>query len=458
VKKSNPLIIFIFFITVTTLFCLTIAAQEKAFEASDYEARRVNLSALVSDGVVIISNYSGSFGRARTNQEFYYLTGVDVPGARLILVPEKVAQKTPKPESWKTTLYLPSEDPRGGVWDDPQLFPGEQASRETGIENTADLKNFYSDVSKLSNITETIYISYGSRIQSLRQLPSGLELVDEIKKILPSVNIKNLSPLINELRWKKSQKEIQVMRKACKITVDAFKEAARFTKPGIFEYEIEALVTYIFRKNGSQGPAFTIIASGPNSCILHHEKNDRLMKNGELLKIDIGTIYESYSTDLTRTIPVSGKFSPEQRKIYEIVLRAQKKAISIVKPGVTLAEVHKAAMEVIDEAGYGQYFIHGTSHTLNGGASSKPETQGLSLTGMYGKYKMNRYFAADNPLVPGSIFTIEPGIYIPDKNLGIRIEDDILVTEDGFENLTETAPREIDEIEKLMKGKLIYVK
>jgi len=164
------------------------------------------------------------------------------------------------------------------------------------------------------------------------------------------------------------------------------------------------------------------------------------------------------STDLTRTIPVSGVFSPEQRKIYNIVLKAQKRAISIVKPGVTLADVHKAAFEVIDAAGYGKYFIHGTSHTLNGGPHSRPSTIGLSLSGMFGQYRMNRYYTWDNPLVPGSMFTIEPGIYIPEKNLGIRIEDDILVTENGYEILTKDAPKEIDEIEKLMKEKTIYIK
>jgi Xaa-Pro aminopeptidase len=293
---------------------------------------------------------------------------------------------------------------------------------------------------------------------SLEQLPSNLEFVNSIKKILPHVKIKNLSPFLDDMRWKKSPREIEVMKKAVDITVEAFKEAARFTKPGLYEYEIEALINYIFRIKGSQRAAFLIIASGPNSCILHHMNNDRQMEKGDLLKIDVGTVYETMSTDLTRTIPVSGKFSPEQRKIYEIVLKANKKAISIVKPGVTLAEVHRVAYEVIDAAGYAEYFIHGTSHTLNGGPHTRPESRGIALSGTFGQYEMNRYYAFDNPLVPGSMFTIEPGIYIPEKNIGIRIEDDILVTETGYEVLTESAPKEIDAIEKLMQEKTIYIK
>jgi len=456
--KIRDIVSFLLCFMLLAILGITSNSQEKGFEPSDFKERRDVLSSQISDGVAIIINYSGALARTRANPEFFYLTGVDISDAKLILIPKEIAAKSQHPEFWKTTLYLPSKDPRRGVWDDPQLHPGEEAIKETGIENTADLTAFSSHVARLGNITDTVYLSFSSNVLSLVELSSGLKFVDTIRKMLPHVKIKNLSPLLDDMRWKKSAKEIGIMKKACDITAEAFKEVARFTKPGVYEYEIEAIVKYIFRKNGSQRAAFTIIASGPNSCILHHMNNDRLMEEGDLLKIDIGTVYESMSTDLTRTIPVSGIFSPEQRKIYNIVLKAQKTAISIVKPGVTLADVHKAAFEIIDAAGYGKYFIHGTSHTLNGGPHSRPSTLGLSLSGMFGQYKMNRYYTWDNPLVPGSIFTIEPGIYIPEKNLGIRIEDDILVTENGYEILTEDAPKEIDEIEKLMKEKTIYIK
>jgi Xaa-Pro aminopeptidase len=437
---------------------LTTSAQDKGFSSADLQKRRDGLSAQIVDGVAIVVNYSGVLARTRTDPEFLYLTGVDTPRAKLILIPKEIAAKSKYPEFWKTTLYLPSKNPRGGVWDDMELYPGEKAEKATGIKNTVNLSAFFSHVARLGNITDTIYLSLNSNVMSLEQLPSNLDFVNSIKKILPHIKVKNLSPLIDDMRWKKSPREIEVMTKAVDITVEAFKEAARFTKPGIYEYEIEALINYIFRIKGSQRAAFLIIASGPNSCILHHMNNDRQMMDGDLLKIDVGTVYESMSTDLTRTIPVLGKFSPEQKKIYEIVLKANKKAISIVRPGVTLADVHKAAFEVIEEAGYAKYFIHGTSHTLNGGPHARPKSMGLALSGKFGQYEMSRYYSWDNPLVPGSMFTVEPGIYIPEKNIGIRIEDDILVTETGYEVLTEAAPKEIDAIEKLMSEKTVYIK
>lgn len=457
-KRIRILMSALFFLIVVNFAGLELFSQQKGFDPSDFKARRDSLSSLISDGIVIISNYSGFLERFRVDPEFYYLTGVDISDSKLVLIPKEMAAKTSHPSSWKTTLYLPPKDPTEGTWMDPQLSAGEEAVRRTGIENVSDLKNFYSDVSKLGNITDIVYLSFGSNVQGPATLPSDLQFVADIKKILPNVKINNLSPILQEMRWKKSAKEIQIMKKACEITVEGFKEAARFTKPGTYEYEVEALLAYNYRKSGAQRSAFTIIGSGPNSCILHHTKNDRLMDAGDLLVIDTGTIYEYTTTDLTRTIPVSGKFTPDQAKIYSIVLEAQKKAISIVKPGVTLAEVHKAAMDVIDDAGYGKYFITGTGHTLNGGSIYRDIAPGLRLDGMYGKYKMNRYFAADNPLVPGSIFTIEPGIYIPERNLGIRIEDDILVLENGCEVLTKQAPKEIVEIENLMKENTVHIK
>jgi len=424
------------------------------FDKSDYRERRERLAELASDGVIIITN-TPSQGTA--SAEFYYLTGVEVSGARLIIIPPSIAAKASHPEFWQTTLYLPPKDPRAGVWDDPELFAGEEAREETGIENVVPLDRFYSDLIRLGALTDTIYLPLRGGISQMGELSPDLRFAQTLKSCLPGAKVKNLLPLINQLRWKKSPQEIAILRRACQITSETVNEVMRFARPEQFEYELEALVKYIFRKEGSQQAAFTIIGSGPNSCILHHSRNDRKMEPGELVVVDVGTIYHYYSSDLTRTIPVSGKFTLEQKKIYNIVLEAQKKAISVTRPGATLAEVHLAAMEVIDEAGYGKYFIHGTSHSINGGSGSKPTTIGLLITGQYGKYPMNRSYAADNPLVPGSVFTIEPGIYIPEKNLGIRIEDDILVTEDGCEVLTAGSPKEVEEIERLMTEKPKYV-
>jgi Xaa-Pro aminopeptidase len=273
--------------------------------------------------------------------------------------------------------------------------------------------------------------------------PSGLLS----EKGQAGARIKDLTPIFGDLRWAKSAKEIEIMKKACAITAEAFKESARIAKPGVWEYQIEALCDYVFRRDGCDGNAFLIIGSGPNSVILHHSSNDRQMKDGDLAVLDIGAIYHAATTDLTRTIPVSGVYSPEQKKVYTVVLEAQKKAISMVRPGVTLAQLHDAAMGVIAKAGYGKYFIHFLSHTLFGGVADKRSSLGLS----------NPARLSDKPLEPGCMFTIEPGIYIPEKGLGVRIEDDILVTADGCEILTKDAPKEIDEIEKLMKERPVIL-
>jgi Xaa-Pro aminopeptidase len=417
------------------------------FTGSDFSANRERLLAEVNDGIIVLD-------AATFPSELFYLTGVQSREAKLILIPEQIAMQTPQPSAWQTTLYLPTKSPRSGVWDDPQLSYGDDTATPTGISANAPISSFWGDVAKLGNVTETIYVPFRSSGDGGDPLPADLQLVDRLKRMNPGLKIKNLAPVLERLRWSKSAKEIEIMRHACRITVDAFKEAARCTRPGLYEYVIEAVINYVFRSEGSQRPAFMIIGSGPNSCVLHHSSNDRQMKENELLVVDIGTVYCSVSTDLTRTIPVSGTFTTEQRDIYNIVLQAQKKAISIVKPGVTLTQVHEVAYQVIADAGYGKYFIHGTSHSLNGGNPVNPKTDGLYYPQQYER----RYNANDVPLVAGSMFTIEPGIYIPEKNLGIRIEDDILVTKDGCEVLTAAAPKEIGEIERLMKQEPLYIK
>jgi len=454
-KKNCPALFVLLLLLLPFLLNFQLFCQETKIESSEYKARRDKLCSVISDGVAIMVNTStrAGFGRNRPNSDFYYLTGVDVPDARLILVPEKVAKKTPNPEYWKSTLYLPAKDPRAGTWNDVQLFPGEEAMRITGIENTADLNAFGAAVSRLAAVTDVVYLAFGSGAASRPGASPDMPFVETVKRTLPSVRVKDLTPILGDLRWTKSPKEIEIMKRACAITAEAYKESARIAKPGVWEYQIDALCDYVFRRNGCDGNAFLIIGSGPNSCILHHSSNDRQMKDGDLVVIDIGAIYHATSTDLTRTIPVSGAYSPEQKKIYNIVLEAQKKAISMVRPGVTLAQLHQAAMDVIAKAGYEKYFIHFLSHTLNGGIANKPTSLGLSAKLVPNATNL----AADKPLEPGCMFTIEPGIYIPEKNLGIRIEDDILVTRNGCEILTKDAPKEIDEIEKLMKEKPVII-
>jgi len=424
------------------------AAETPCFPGSEFTEHREKLAAEANDGVILIDAASSPY-------EFYYLTGVRSHTAKLIIIPDRIAKKTPKPEVWKTTIYLPPKSPRAGVWDDPELSAGDDTLALTGIQNNVPLEEFLNDLTmKISLITETVYLPFQTFMRDPDARPADMNFVEEVRKALPQVKIKNLLPILERVRWAKTPAEVGVMRRACAITAEAFEEAARSTHAGLYEYEIDALISYIFRRQGSEKADFLIIGSGPNSCVLHHMKNDRQMKDGEVLLIDIGTVYCSMSTDMTRTIPVSGEFTREQKKIYEIVLKAQKAAIAIIKPGVTIAEVHRTARKVIDDAGYGKYFIHGTSHTLNGGEPFDI----MNIGTLRAKHMADQYVAFTVPLEPGCMITVEPGIYIPEKNLGIRIEDSVLVTTDGCEILTGAAPKEIGQIENLMKEKPVYLK
>jgi Xaa-Pro aminopeptidase len=291
--------------------------------------------------------------------------------------------------------------------------------------------------------------------------------------------MEDIDQYINDLRTIKSQYEIDMMQKAINITVEAHKEAMKATEPDMFEYEIAGLIKYIYLKNGSVRSGFpSIIGSGPNSTILHYEKNERKMQDNDMVVMDIGAEYGMYSADVTRTIPVNGEFSDAQKDIYRIVLASQKAGVEITKPGITLNDISKKSTDIIkdgllklglitDKESRWQtavWFMHGVSHGL-----------GLDTHDPGGYRNQN--------LQPGMVFTVEPGIYIAPnalenaymmqrmgiskeeidafvekvkpayekyKNIGVRIEDDVLVTESGYKNLSKRAPREIDEIEEMM--------
>lgn len=430
-------------------FVSALAASAPGPSAPDirvFTAYREKLAALIPDGIAVLEG-----------REYGWLTGVSNLDAKLIFVPPSIAAKAPDPAAWKTTLYLPLKNPRAGVWDDPRLSYGDDVLKTTGLENSAPQSVFITDVAKLSSITDTVYVPFrGLPPASGGEVPDSLKLYDTVVRLLPGLRIRNLAPILEDLRWAKQPLEVEIMRRSCAITAEAFMEAARLAEPGLFEYDLEAAASYVMRREGAQH-TFLIIGTGPNSCVLHHSDNDRRLEDGDLVVIDIGNTYGTMGTDLTRTVPASGRFTAEQRKIYDIVLEAQRTAIAVVKPGVTLAEVHRTAREVIDKAGYGKYFIHGTSHTLNGGAAVRardPLLQGL----LFFREPGDRYAADRNPAREGTMFTVEPGIYIPEKKLGVRIEDSILVTQDGSEVLTGAAPKNAPDVEKLMREKCRYVR
>jgi len=360
----------------------------------EYRARRERLAQRIKGNVLVL--------RAAPEQElveyqqeknFYYLTGFDEPNAILLLD----ASSEPSQEF----LFLPERKPAQERWTGPKLGPGADAEKATGFAKVLSTSQFDAVLKTASDRAKSVY---------------GLADVEKD---------------IAYLRQVKSPTEIALLEKAIQITMKAQQAAAKTLAPGVMEYQVEAALEYEFRSNGAERPGFpSIVGSGPYSTILHYEKNERRIQAGDVVVVDIGAEYSGYSADVTRTYPSSGKFSTRQRELYQIVLDAQKAAIAKVKPGVKISDLHQAAMGHIRSKGYEKFFIHGTSHHIGLEVHDVGETS--------------------RPLEPNMVITVEPGIYIPEEEIGIRIEDDVLVTPTGYRVLS-TSPKEIAEIETLVR-------
>lgn len=265
-------------------------------------------------------------------------------------------------------------------------------------------------------------------------------LKDQLDRIAPEVQVDEIGPAIAELRLIKSEAELDLLQKAIDITIEAHKDTAEVIHPGSYEYEAQGALEYAFTRNGAQRPAFaSIVGSGPNSVVLHYNANRRPMEAGELVVVDIGAEYHYYAADLTRTFPVSGKFTDRQRDIYQLVLDAQRAAERAFTPGQsTISDLQRVASQTMKESplrdAEGQTlerdFVHGLGHWL-----------GMDVHDV-GNYQQ--------PIPEGAVFTIEPGIYIPSENLGVRIEDDYLVTADGLVKLSNALPVEVEDVEAMM--------
>lgn len=380
---------------------------------AEYRSRRARLAEALDGPAVLFAAPVDDLVEFQQEDNFYYLTGFAEPDAVLVLEADGGEH-----------LFIPRRDPAEERWTGVKMGPGPEAERVIGVASVEPLDTLEERVRELVGGAEAVY--------TLTSNEDGLE---ELRAILPNARLRNAQGALTDLRMVKADTEVALLRKAIDITMEAHREAAGVIAPGVFEYEVEGILEYAFRRNGAERPAFpSIVGSGPFTTILHYDRNDRQMLNGELVVVDIGAEYSGYAADITRTYPVSGRFTERQREIYQIVLDAQKAALERVRPGVSISGpngVHAAAARVIGEAGYGEYFIHGTSHYL----------------GLY----VHDVGSSGRPLEPGMVLTVEPGIYLPEEGLGVRIEDDVLVTADGYEMLSDF-PREIDEIEALMAG------
>jgi len=366
----------------------------------------------------------------RQDNNFLYLTGLEIPGGWLVLNGAGEGS---------TALFLPPRNARAEAWTGPQMGPGPEAQRASGIRDARSTERFLDDVrgwaesrgSENGPVLDDVVVWPGH--------PANQGLLDEAFRGLPG-ETGAAFPLVAGLRLVKDEDEIERIRRAVEITSEAHREAWRVAEPGITEGELEATIEYVFRSGGAERVGFPpIVGSGPNSVILHYDKNRRTTEDGDLVVMDLGAEFGYYSADITRTIPVSGRFTPRQRAVYELVLGTLYAVVDSVRPGGTLADLTRIGRVYMEEhsgdlcapGSCTRYFIHGISHWL-----------GMDV---------HDVGANRSVLEPGMVLTIEPGIYIPEENLGIRIEDDVLVTESGSEVISEALARDPDQVEAVMR-------
>jgi len=376
----------------------------------------------------------------RQSSNFYYLTGFTEPHSMLILAHDKKILVEYKGASTGEILFVSPKNKNLETWTGIVMGP-EKAKNELQFQETLTNDRFESVFSWVLQNADTVYLDY-SEIDLNDPLPMELEIVKRARDRLYPVTLKKLRPLLSRMREIKSPTELAKMRKAIEITSAAILAVMEKARPNMYEYELEALIEYTYRRNGSERVGFpSIVGSGPNNCILHYEKNDRLIQPGELVLMDIGAEFGMYTADITRTIPISGKFSERQREVYNHVLKIQEEAISIIKPGIPFDSVNSKAVEIAKEgmielglinnkSEYEKYFLHRVSHHV-----------GLDVHDP----------SASDSLRAGMVITVEPGIYIPEENFGIRIEDDVLVTENGYEVLSSAVPKTVEKIESIMQ-------
>jgi Xaa-Pro aminopeptidase len=412
----------------------------------EYAARRAKLRAAV-DGPIVIYSYTGHEDASEVavffqEPSFYYLTGHDQPGAVLLLVPEaasgtlgEVAMARPE------RLFLPPRDPKQEVWEGPKVGPDDPGVQEkTGFATVEPVANLKGDLEKLANTYQTFYtLLPPEKEEGYRHFT---ESVAALRALVPHAKIKDISARLYALRQVKSPGELALMQKAIDPSIDAHFAAMKMMRPGLFEYQVAARMKEIHEMGGCAREAYApIVGAGFNSTVLHYSALDSEIKDGDLVVMDVGGEYGGYAADITRTVPANGKFTPRQREIYNIVLGAQNAALAATKPGVVLYGTKDSLQQIVtdyinmhgtDKEGrpLGRYYPHGVSHHI-----------GLEVHDPGDR---------ERPLEPGMVISMEPGIYIPEENLGVRIEDDVLITKDGYQLMTARLPRTADEIEKIM--------
>ena len=414
---------------------------------SVFHERRARLvREMGGDGVVVLFGYkdadvAASVTTFHQNENFYYLTGWNEPSAMMLLVP-KVAKPDSTLELEKEILFIPARNVREEKWNGPKLGPDDpDASARTGFRTVKPTSLFQSELVEALKTFPKIYTELTPQPESGEDYFQAEE-VSNLRKMAPLAALADVRPHVERQRALKSPGEIALLRKAVDASVEAHLAAMKTVRPGAWEYEVAARMEFEFRRRGCEWPAYPpIVGSGFFSTVLHYDADDQQMQDGDVVVMDVADSYSGYAADITRTLPVNGHFTPRQREIYEIVLGAQNAAMAAAKPGMYIGwgknNLHEIAYSYINTHGkdlhgnpLGEYFIHGLGHSI-----------GLNV---------HDPMSYNLPLQPGMVVTMEPGIYIPEERIGVRIEDDILITKDGNEQLSSRLPRGVEDLEKLM--------
>ena len=380
------------------------------------------------------------------HRDIFYLTGVDQEESILLLFPDAIDKNE------REILFLKETNDHIKVWEGEKLTK-EKARKLTGINNIQWLQNFEPTLKRLAYQAKRIYINTNEHYRASTEVETREDrFIKKAKAMFPGHKFERSNPILQVLRSVKEPEEIAQIQKACDITEAGFRRILEKVKPGMKEYQLEAEFAHEFLRRGSRGFAYTpIIASGANANVLHYIQNDAEIKDGDLILIDVGAEYGNWASDMTRCVPANGKFTPRQKEVYEAVLRVKNAAAKMLKPGVIWKEYQEEVGRIMEKEliklglltkediknedpdwpSYKKYFMHGTSHHL-----------GLDT---------HDYGLLEKPMKAGMVFTVEPGVYIPEEGIGVRIEDDYVIQEKGEPiNLMKNIPITVEEIEELM--------
>lgn len=403
--------------------------------------------AVFNSNDIMPTNADGSM-RFRQNNDLFYLSGIDQEESILLLFPHA------HDPSHREILFLKETNEEIAIWEGAK-HNRQSALDTSGIKTVYWLEHFDKVFKTLVCEAESVYLNTNEHLRTTIEVETrDMRFIQWFKKHYPLHPLDRIAPLMHQIRAVKSALEIELLQTAIDITEKGFRRVLNFVKPGVQEFEIEAEFIHEFVRNRSQGFAYTpIIASGFNACVLHYIENNQEVKSGDVILMDVGAEYANYNADMTRCIPVNGKFTARQREVYQSVLHVMRESIKLLRPGTMLADYHSEVGKLMETEllklklltkediqkqnptwpAYKKYFMHGTSHFL-----------GLDVhdVGLWHK-----------PIQPGMVFTCEPGIYIREENLGIRLENNILVTDSNPKDLMENIPVEADEIESLMNAR-----